>query len=104
MLSSMSELFADHEMNHFVEYKTNGSVEQDSLDLTRLNDGKFWTTELDNVPFLDRSTMGSFTDLDELPPTYDEFYSSKLVIPSVVQPMKHSGFLSIPSTSIFLSK
>ncbi|XP_001231056.4 uncharacterized protein LOC4576785 [Anopheles gambiae] len=103
MLSSMSELFADHEMNHFVEYKTNGSVEQDSLDLTRLNDGKFWTTELDNVPFLDRSTMGSFTDLDELPPTYDEFYSSKLVIPSVVQPMKHSGFLSIPSTSIFLN-
>uniref|UniRef100_A0A182PSD3 Homeobox domain-containing protein n=1 Tax=Anopheles epiroticus TaxID=199890 RepID=A0A182PSD3_9DIPT len=100
MLSSMGELFGDHEMNDYAEYKTHMSVEADGLDLTRLNDGKFWTTELDNVPFLDRSTMGSFADLEDSPPTYDEFYSSKFDIPSTGQPTDLTGFSSIPSSTL----
>uniref|UniRef100_A0A182JW90 Homeobox domain-containing protein n=1 Tax=Anopheles christyi TaxID=43041 RepID=A0A182JW90_9DIPT len=101
MLSSMGELFGDYEMHNFEEYKTNVSVEPDGLDLARLNDGKFWNTELDSVPFLDRSTLGSFADLDDSPPTYDEFYSSKFDISSAVRPAEHTGFLSIPSSTLY---
>uniref|UniRef100_A0A182YEP1 Uncharacterized protein n=1 Tax=Anopheles stephensi TaxID=30069 RepID=A0A182YEP1_ANOST len=88
MLSTIGELFGDHEVNDFIEYKTH------------VSDNKFWSTELDNVPFLDRSTVGSLLDLDDSPPTYDEFYTSKFMIPSAVQPTEVSGFSSIPSTTI----
>uniref|UniRef100_A0A182T285 Uncharacterized protein n=1 Tax=Anopheles maculatus TaxID=74869 RepID=A0A182T285_9DIPT len=88
MLSTIGELFGDHEVNDFIDYKTH------------VSDSKFWSTELDNVPFLDRSTVGSLLDLEDSPPTYDEFYTSKFMIPSAVQPIEVSGFSSIPSTAI----
>ncbi|XP_050071936.1 homeobox protein Hox-A2-like [Anopheles maculipalpis] len=87
MLSSIGELFGEHEVNEFIEYKTH------------VSDSKFWSTELGNVPFLDRSTVGSLLDLEDSPPTYDEFYTSKFMIPSAVQPIEVSGFSSIPSTT-----
>ncbi|XP_052901897.1 segmentation protein paired-like [Anopheles moucheti] len=88
MLSSIGELFGDHEMNDFIEYKTH------------VSDSKFWSTELDHVPFLDRSTVGSLLDLEDSPPTYDEFYTSKFTMPSSMQPTELTGFSSIPSTTV----
>uniref|UniRef100_A0A182MWE2 Homeobox domain-containing protein n=1 Tax=Anopheles culicifacies TaxID=139723 RepID=A0A182MWE2_9DIPT len=89
MLSSIGELFGDHEVNEFIQYKT------------QVSDGKFWSTELDHVPFFDRSTVDSLLDLDESPPTYDEFYTSKFMMPSAMQPAEFIGYsTSIPSTTI----
>uniref|UniRef100_A0A182NN46 Homeobox domain-containing protein n=1 Tax=Anopheles dirus TaxID=7168 RepID=A0A182NN46_9DIPT len=102
MLSSISELFGDHEVNDFVQYKTNDGIGPGGLDLARLNDGKFWSTELVNVPFLDRSTVGSLLDLDESPPTYDEFYTSKLTIPTMLQSSESTGHPNIAASTNIL--
>uniref|UniRef100_A0A182VPY1 Homeobox domain-containing protein n=2 Tax=Cellia TaxID=44534 RepID=A0A182VPY1_9DIPT len=92
MLSSIGEFFGDNEVNEFIQYKT------------QVSDDKFWTTELDHVPFLDRSTVGSLLDLDESPPTYDQFYTSKLTelpLPSAMQPTELISYSTgIPSTPI----
>uniref|UniRef100_A0A182Q3N7 Homeobox domain-containing protein n=1 Tax=Anopheles farauti TaxID=69004 RepID=A0A182Q3N7_9DIPT len=99
MLSAISELFGDHEENDFVQYKTNDGIGPGGLDLARLNDGKFWSAELVNVPFLDRSTVGSLLDLDDSPPTYDEFYTSKLTIPYTLQSSEQTGYPTISSSN-----
>ncbi|XP_050092037.1 uncharacterized protein LOC126575397 [Anopheles aquasalis] len=65
MLSSISELFSHHGMSDFNDFDTN------------LNESKYWSGDLVNIPFLDRSASGSLLDLDDSPPTYEEFYSTK---------------------------
>ncbi|XP_058121624.1 homeotic protein proboscipedia-like [Anopheles ziemanni] len=85
MFSSIGEIFGDPGVNEYNEY-----------DSTRLNDGKYWSTELINIPFLDRSTNGSLLDLEDSPPTYDEYYTSKFTS-STVHPVEIAG-ISPPST------
>uniref|UniRef100_A0A182ISX4 Uncharacterized protein n=1 Tax=Anopheles atroparvus TaxID=41427 RepID=A0A182ISX4_ANOAO len=86
MFSSIGELFGDPGVNEYNEY-----------DATKLNDGKFWSTELVNIPFLDRSTNGSLLELEDSPPTYDEFYTSKLT-PPLAHPVEVTGFFTTPTT------
>ncbi|XP_053679443.1 uncharacterized protein LOC128730421 [Anopheles nili] len=83
MLSTFGELFGDHGVNDF-----------------GVNDGKLWSTELVNVPFLDRSTVGSLLDLDDSPPTYDEYYTTKLAVPSSIYPMELARFGSITPPTV----
>ncbi|KFB43128.1 AGAP004647-PA-like protein [Anopheles sinensis] len=87
MFSSIGEIFGDPGVNEYNEY-----------DSTKLNDGKYWSTELINIPFLDRSTNGSLLDLEDSPPTYDEYYTSKFT-PSTVHPVEIASIS--PASTVF---
>uniref|UniRef100_A0A182F8S5 Uncharacterized protein n=1 Tax=Anopheles albimanus TaxID=7167 RepID=A0A182F8S5_ANOAL len=98
MLSSISELFSHHGMSDFSDFDTSVANVAGLDMVTKFNDSKYWSSELVNIPFLDRSASGSLLDLDDSPPTYEEFYSTKFPAVTSYNSVAQPNQLAAPET------
>ncbi|XP_058056238.1 protein zerknuellt 1-like [Anopheles bellator] len=86
MLSAIGEFFGLPGVSDFGDFGDANMTSAAELDMaSKLGDDcKYWSSELANIPYIDRSTSGSLLELDDVPPSYEEFYSAKFT-PSPVQ-------------------